>query len=254
MILNINMIFKNAMQDLNTFYDWLIIYAGFGKSTAYHYKSGLSACSKDFLHWNLIEKPLIEMTISEFDVAIQKAFLSSKFVEKNTRGNNMYSNSLKQYRNFLAVNDALLFDNSYDKFIDNSPIPPETERSTIISARIGQGVFREKLIAKYDGRCIVTGVNDKRLLLASHIRPWSVSTNEQRLSSENGLLLSPLYDKLFDTGLISFTDYGQIIVSQKLDNKNVDLLFINTFKYYDLKATAELKNNLDYHRNYIFLS
>lgn len=242
------------MQDLNTFYDWLKSSVGYGHPTAYHYKSGLSACSKDFLDWKLVEKPLVKMTISELDVAIQKAFLSSKFVEKNTRGNNMYSNSLKQYRNFLAVNDEFLNDKTYEKFIDNSPMPPETERSTIISARIGQGIFREKLLGKYDGRCIVTGVNDKRLLLASHIRPWAVSTNEQRLSSENGLLLSPLYDKLFDTGLISFTDYGQIIVSKKLDNKNVDLLYINTFKYYDLKATAELKNNLDYHRNYIFLS
>lgn len=241
------------MQDLQTFYDWMMTSAGFGQSTAYHYKSGLNACSKDFIAWDLSDKPLTKMTISELDVIIQKAFLNSLFMEKNTRGNNMYSNSLKQYRNFLAVNDAVLFDCSYEKFIDNSAILTETERNAIINARIGQGYFREKLLVKYDSKCIVTGVSDKRILLASHIRPWSVSTNKQRLSSENGLLLSPLYDKLFDVGLISFSDSGQILISSELENKNVDLLYINCHKHYDLKPTSELLANLDYHRNYIFL-
>ena len=241
------------MQDLNAFYDWMMTSVGFGKSTAYHYKSGLSACSKDFLEWKLAEKPLTEMTISELDVAIQKAFLSSLFMDKNTRGNNMYSNSLKQYRNFLAVNDAVLLDNSFEKFIDNSTKITETERNAVISARIGQGAFREKLLIKYENKCIVTGVNDKRVLLASHIRPWAVSSNQQRLSSENGLLLSPLYDKLFDIGLISFTDLGQIIISSELENRNVDLLKIDCKRCYDLKPSDELLSNMDYHRSYIFI-
>ncbi|MBO4699821.1 hypothetical protein J5690_09475, partial [bacterium] len=97
------------MQNLRTFQDWMIFSAKKGESTAKHYKSGLSACSKDFIDWKLIDKPLTEMTLSELDVAIQKAFLCSSFIEKNTRGNSMYSNSLKQYRNFLASNNALLF-------------------------------------------------------------------------------------------------------------------------------------------------
>lgn len=241
------------MQDLNSFYDWMMTSVGFGKYTAYHYKSGLSACSKDFLEWKLIEKPLTEMTISELDVAIQKAFLSSKFIEKNTRGNNMYSNSLKQYRNFFAVNNAILIDDSYRKFIDDSMAISETERNAVISARIGQGIFRERLLAKYDGHCIVTRIDDRRILLASHIRPWAVSSNQQRLSSENGLLLSPLYDKLFDIGLISFTDLGQIIISTELENRNVDLLEIDCKKCYDLKPSDELLSNMDYHRKYIFI-
>lgn len=241
------------MQDLQTFKDWMILSALKSDSTAQHYKSGLSACSKDFISWNLTDKPLMEMTLSEFDVAIQKAFLSSLFIDKNTRGNNMYSNSLKQYRNFLAVHDALLLDTHYEQYIEQPQKLTKTEREAVITARIGQGIFRENLIKKYDGCCIVTGVDDKRILIASHIRPWSVSTNEQRLSVENGLLLSTLYDKLFDIGLITFSEEGQIICSRELENKNIDLLKIDRNKKYDLKISAILLENLKYHQNVVFL-
>ena len=241
------------MQSLQTFHDWMISSAQKSESTAYHYKSGLSACSKDFLAWKLIEKPLMEMSLSELDVTIQKAFLSSLFIDKNTRGNNMYSNSLKQYRNFLAVHDALLLDTHYEQYIEQPQKLTKTEREAVITARIGQGIFRENLIKKYDGCCIVTGVDDKRILVASHIRPWSVSTNEQRLSAENGLLLSPLYDKLFDIGLITFSEEGQIICSRELENKNIDLLKIDRNKKYDLKTSAVFIENLKYHQGVVFL-
>lgn len=241
------------MQSLQTFHDWMISSAQKSESTAYHYKSGLSACSKDFLAWKLTEKPLMEMSLSELDVTIQKAFLSSLFIDKNTRGNNMYSNSLKQYRNFLAVHDALLLDTHYEQYIEQPQKLTKTEREAVITARIGQGIFRENLIKKYDGCCIVTGIDDKRILVASHIRPWSVSTNEQRLSVENGLLLSTLYDKLFDIGLITFSEEGQIICSRELENKNIDLLKIDRNKKYDLKTSAVFIENLKYHQGVVFL-
>ena len=227
------------MQDLQTFKNWMILSAHKTDTTAQHYKSGLSACSKDFIDWKLIDKPLTEMSLSELDVAIQKAFLSSFFREKNSRGNNMYSNSLQ-------------LDTVYEKFIDERKIT-ETERTSIIKSRIGQGIFREKLIEKYNGCCVVTGVNDTRFLLASHIRPWAVSTNEQRLSAENGLLLSPLYDKLFDIGLITFSEDGFIQCSQGLENRNIDLLKIDRTKKYDLKISTEFVKNLKYHQETVFL-
>ena len=239
------------MQDLNAFYDWMQVSAKKTETTARHYKSGLSACSKDFLRWGLVDKPLTEMALSELDVAIQKAFLNSSFHDKNSRGNNMYSNALKQYRNFIADNGALLLDSSYERFIGD--VANSTERETIVQSRVGQGIFRKKLFEKYEGHCIVTGISDKRLLLASHIRPWSVSTNEQRLSSENGLLLSPLYDRLFDVGLITFDDDGRIVSSKELDNRNIDLLNIDRKCKHELKASAEFLDNLRYHQNVVFL-
>ena len=241
------------MQDLQTFKEWMILSALKSDSTAQHYKSGLSACSKDFIDWKLTDKPLMEMTLSELDVAIQKAFLNSSFVDKNTRGNNMYSNSLKQYRNFLAVHDALLLDTHYEQYVEKTPNLTKTEREAVINARVGQGIFRENLLRKYDGRCIVTGVDDKRILVASHIKPWSVSTNEQRLSSENGLLLNTLYDRLFDVGLITFSEEGQIICSKELSNKNCDLLRVDRNKKYELKTSSTFIENLRYHQSVVFL-
>ena len=179
---------------------------------------------------------------------------SSLFIEKNKRGRNMYSNSLKQYRNFLAINNALLLDTKFEQYVNDSQQLTVTEKEAIITSRIGQGEFRKKLIEKYDGCCIVTGVNDKRILLASHIRPWAVSSNEQRLSADNGLLLSPLYDKLFDVGLITFSDEGQIICSKELENRNIDLLNIDRNRKYNLKANATLLDNLEYHQNVVFLA
>ncbi|MBR6155092.1 MAG: HNH endonuclease [Treponema sp.] len=241
------------MQDLQAFKDWMILSASKSETTAYHYKSGLSACSKDFIDWKITDKPLMEMSLSELDVAIQKAFLSSFFIDKNTRGNNMYSNSLKQYRNFLAVHDARLLDTHYEQYIEQTQKLTKTEREAVVKARIGQGVFREDLIKKYNGKCVVTGVDDKRILVASHIKPWSVSTNEQRLSAENGILLNSLYDRLFDVGLITFSEEGQIICSKELENRNIDLLKIDRNKKYDLKASAIFIENLKYHQKVVFL-
>ena len=97
----------------------------------------------------------------------------------------------------------------------------------LIKARTGQGVFRERIIEKYH-KCIITGISDTRLLIASHIHPWRSANNEDRLSSENGLLLSPLYDKLFDIGLISFSKEMRIIISNEMRTEDVDRIRINT--------------------------
>ena len=109
---------------------------------------------------------------------------------------------------------------SSDMFINQSEVEDailgyenlnETERTAIVKSRVGLGLFRKKLLEKYNSTCIITGVSVKRLLIASHIKPWAVSDNEERLSDENGLLLSPTYDKLFDYGLITFTNLGRLL-------------------------------------------
>ena len=103
--------------------------------------------------------------------------------------------------------------------INNNQSLAQTEKEAIILSRRGQGEFRKRIIDKYKS-CIVTGIADKRLLIASHIKPWRSATNIERLSSENGLLLSPLYDKLFDLGLITFKTNGCIAVSSKLSDND----------------------------------
>lgn len=127
----------------------------------------------------------------------------------------------------------------------------ETEKEMLLKARKGQGIFRDKIINKYKN-CIITGISDKRLLLASHIKPWRSSDNFDRLSEENGLLLSPLYDKMFDLGLISFNNNMQILISNEIDKFNLSKIFLNKSKRFITSPSEQLQINLEYHRNMIF--
>ena len=129
----------------------------------------------------------------------------------------------------------------------------ETERQELIKARVGQGQFRKKVLQKYESRCIITGIDNPRLLLASHIKPWAVSSNAERLNSENGLCLSPAYDRLFDIGLISFSQKGQLRISSQLGVQNAKRLYIQAGMQFDLKSTPELLRNLEYHQDTIFI-
>jgi hypothetical protein len=88
-----------------------------------------------------------------------------------------------------------------------------TEKQALVSARRKQGVFRERVI-QAERRCRLTGVDDADHLRASHIKPWKVSTDKEKLDGNNGLLLAPHIDHLFDRGYISFRDSGQVIVSK----------------------------------------
>jgi putative restriction endonuclease len=90
----------------------------------------------------------------------------------------------------------------------------ETEKAQLIRSRVGQGIFRMR-VAKQEKKCRLTGVDNLAFLVASHIKPWRVSTNEERLSGSNGLLLSPHVDKLFDRGWISFSDRGEILIAKQ---------------------------------------
>lgn len=103
-----------------------------------------------------------------------------------------------------------------DREILSEPQVPETEKQSLVLARRGQGLFRNR-VRVFEPRCRVTGVSSESLLIASHIKPWSVATNEERLDGNNGLFLSPHIDKLFDSGFISFGARGNIKVSEKLD-------------------------------------
>jgi hypothetical protein len=97
---------------------------------------------------------------------------------------------------------------------------PETERRAITLARIGQGVFRQRLLDFWNARCAVTGCANTDILYASHIKPWRDATAPERLDPCNGLLLSPTMDRCFDRGLVSFRDDGTIMISERLSTED----------------------------------
>ena len=95
---------------------------------------------------------------------------------------------------------------------------PETQRLQLSKARVGQGLFRKQVML-LGATCRVTGVRDPRLLIASHIKPWKDSSNEERLNGNNGIMLSPHIDALFDAHLISFGDGGEMLVHPTLPDE-----------------------------------
>lgn len=109
----------------------------------------------------------------------------------------------------------LTFDPEEQELIRDESIR-ETEKVTLVLARRGQGAYRER-VKFFEGACRVTGVDKPELLIASHIKPWRASTNEERLNGHNGLFLSPHLDKLFDAGFMSFEDTGKMLISPLLD-------------------------------------
>ena len=126
-----------------------------------------------------------------------------------------------------------------------------TEKLQLTKARIGQGNFRRDL-EKIEPKCRVTGVTNKALLIASHIKPWSkCDNNAERLDGNNGLLLSPHIDKLFDRGWITFTDAGDLLcaepsIEQALQQWGVELPL--NVRPFNSKQAAYLA----YHRDEIF--
>jgi putative restriction endonuclease len=97
-----------------------------------------------------------------------------------------------------------------------STCPENTEVERLVKQRIGQDIFRRSLVDYWEGRCAVSGVSILSLLRASHIKPWAkCESDAERLNVFNGILLSPNYDAAFDCGLISFSDEGCIMFSQK---------------------------------------
>ena len=99
--------------------------------------------------------------------------------------------------------------------------PDKTERQGLVISRVGQGYYRQELIKKFNGRCAVTSIDREEILIASHIVPWRLSTDEERLDVDNGILLSPLYDALFDKHLISFKDDGEILIANSIKDDNL---------------------------------
>ncbi len=127
----------------------------------------------------------------------------------------------------------------------------EVEQVQLAKARRGQGIFRNN-VRMNESRCRVTGVSDPAHLRASHIKPWRVCTDTEKLHGCNGLLLAPHIDHLFDRGWISFTDEGQLLISEEM-GPNV-LRSWGVPETLNVGAFSDLQSGfLTYHRREIFL-
>jgi putative restriction endonuclease len=124
----------------------------------------------------------------------------------------------------------------------------ETERTALVQARRGQGLFRHN-VRSIESACRITKVERMEHLIASHIRPWRDSNNEERLDGENGLLLTPTVDHLFDKGFVSFEDSGQLIVSPVADQRSLKRMGIDPQGRVNVGAFSEgQRGYLEFHR------
>ena len=118
-------------------------------------------------------------------------------------------------------------------------------KEQLVKVRVNQSIFRDRLLKKYK-HCCLCNVSNPQLLIASHIKPWSECEDSEKLLVDNGFLLCPNHDSLFNKGLISFNDDGTIIISDKLDETNRLFMNVNT----DMKVKVYEGNIpfLKYHR------
>lgn len=157
------------------------------------------------------------------------------FIERNARGHYMYSSALLKFGEYLSDNPQDDVEADIEAIVSDDTLT-RTEKTALVKSRIDQGTFRQKPLLHWMG-CAVTGCKDTNLLVASHIRPWSKSSNAQRLDGFNGLLLSPNLDKAFDKGLITFDAEGLIKLSPLLTEP--DKLGITAVMRVNLKAEHE---------------
>jgi putative restriction endonuclease len=149
--------------------------------------------------------------------------------------------------------DLDLWESKLERQIDSDRTVPETERLAIIRARNGQGLFKDR-VAKIESRCRITGVENPVHLRASHIMPWRDGNNEQRLNGENGLLLTPSIDHLFDRGFIGFENNGKLIISPVAHRPSLQRMGIDTKNVVNVgEFTSGQKQFLDFHRNAVLL-
>ncbi|NQU31887.1 MAG: HNH endonuclease [Bacteroidetes bacterium] len=121
--------------------------------------------------------------------------------------------------------------------------PNETERKGLVTSRVGQGAYRKRIIHRWEYKCAVTGFNKLDILIASHIVPWAESNDNERLDVNNGLLLSPNYDALFDRHLISFENDGRIILSNLIEEK--------AYKKIGISGIERINNLSSYNLSYL---
>ena len=230
-----------------TFEHWL---TSIGKSpkTAKNYSGAIAGgISSWAAEAGLVKQSLHEIqTAEEFHGTCEAIRQLPIYLARNTVGKGMYDAALNTYADYLADQTQNDLERDLDQIVDN-PQLSNTEKSTLINTRLGQGQFRKKLITQWGG-CAVTGYRDTRCLVASHIKPWSKAGNEERLDPFNGLLLLPNLDKVFDLGYISFEESGRIWLSGELEDAET----LGIHARLSVQLDSKHQDYLAYHREKVF--
>lgn len=187
-------------------------------------------------------------------VNAERLNLNGRAIYGKERDVRNFQSALRKFKAFCHSNYSQRARQQIESEIEqicNDTSITQTEKAALIQSRVGQGLYRSRLI-EYWGGCSISGCNMQNLLIASHIKPWKDSSNDERLNVYNGLLLLPNFDKLFDKGSITVTGNGEIVVSKYLSEHNRVLFGIDhTLKL--SKYTDNHRKFMEYHNRYCFL-
>ncbi|MCL1140226.1 HNH endonuclease [Shewanella pneumatophori] len=228
------------------FEDWMC-HKGLSESSIKKYSGAVNGVLSDWA----IEGGIVAGSLASISCHSQFHSIASSvrklpiYLERNKTGHGMYNSALSKYSEYLSEG----FDSSIENDVDSilADDVTDTEKATLLKVRLGQGKFRQELLT-YWGACAVTGYEDPSFLIASHIKPWSASDNCERLDYHNGLLLVANLDKAFDSGFVSFSENGQIMISKQL--KEPEKLGIHPTMSVELKKEHQVY--MDFHRKRVF--
>lgn len=130
----------------------------------------------------------------------------------------------------------------------------DTQREAVVLARRGQGLFKRN-VQRIETKCRITGVSRPEHLVASHCKPWrDCQSYDDRIVGENGLLLTPSIDHLFDRGLISFEDSGELLISPVAHRNSLQRMGVPTENLSNVGSFSHGQRVfLEYHRERVFL-
>ena len=234
---------------ISDFYHYMISEGNLTPKTSHDYISRLKFLTNDYdINENLTKEIIREILNSEETLRkTRSVYVSRKAISDFSAGLNKFLAFIKSDYH-KRIEDSIIKEITQ---IENSNSLKDTEKKAIVLSRIGQGYFRKELI-NYWGCCSVSSFPSTWMLVASHIKPWRNSNNEERLDVYNGLLLLPNLDKLFDKGYMSFDASGHVIYSKLLSKEDKRILHLPD----DLKLRTISPNHLPYlkyHNDYCLL-
>ena len=231
---------------ISPFYQYMRGEGGLARKTSGDYISRLRFLAARYP----IDESLTQERIEEIK-ALERNQRLSRAVYNTPKAMSDFHSGLMKLLSFL---NSGFFQKEADelKIITNDTHIQQTERIALIQARVGQGEFRKKLATYWDKYCAISNCGTLQALLASHIKPWRISDNNERLDVFNGLLLLPNYDKLFDLGLMTFNKHGEAVYSRLLSNEDRQIMRLSN----DLRLRKIDSNHcvyLEYHNDNCFI-
>lgn len=167
---------------------------------------------------------------------------------------------LKLFADFEEIEKRKAFIENYgavkqaeqEEFFGVREIPTEEKKPSVRYGREGQDEYRRRLLEECPF-CPITMINEESLLIASHIKPWAVSDSRERIDPNNGFILSPLYDKLFDRGYITFSNDKRVSISNWLSRQVKERIGIKDNQLFQFLPINDVRAlYLEYHRNMVF--